>query len=86
MNKVVSTESLNRVKYGFFIESLRTIYVSPIVMKLIKSDKNLMRDQLKVFVMPKENGKDKFPNLEEWLIDLVGRSHDIFEKERRDEP
>lgn len=85
MNKLESTESLNKVKYGFFIESQRKIYVSPTVMKLIRSDRELMRNQLKVFVMPKVNGKDKFDSLEMWLIDLVGRSHDIFEKERRDE-
>ena len=84
-NKLVPTESLNKVKYGFFIESERKIYVSPTVMRLVKSDRELMRNQLKIFVMPKVNGKNKFDNLEMWLIDLVGRSHDIFEKERQDE-
>ena len=83
MNKVQISSSLLGVKYGFYIESERTIYVSPIIGRLIDSDRELMRGQLKVFKMPlKENGANKFETLELWLIDLVGRSYEIFEKEK----
>jgi hypothetical protein len=77
--KVEISNELIGVRYGFFIPSNKTLYVSPAIAKLIKHDVALLSKSLRILQMPlNENGKEKFNSLNVWLNAIINAGIDIF--------
>lgn len=66
--QIITRDDLKSINVGFYIRSTHELFVSTVIAGLIETDKNAMRKNLKIELMPMDSdGNDLYKGFDEWF-------------------